>query len=131
RCDRDRVGRDGGGEGRGARGRRRRRGEESHRRGGPGRGAPGVTEGAPPGGSGVRSEAIGVLSRAAVGATGAFAALVAVGELLGVFAFFLTLVYGLWSCGKIGLLTALLSLRSELLVTIHSTPLLPPEAGSR
>ena len=90
-----------------------------------------MTEGAPPGGSGVRSEAIGVLSRAAVGATGAFAALVAVGELLGVLAFFLTRVYGLWSWAKIGLLTALLSLRSELLVTIHSTPLLPPEAGSR
>jgi hypothetical protein len=79
----------------------------------------------------VRSEAIGIVSRAAVGATGAFAALVAVGELLGVFAFALTRVYGLWSWAKIGLLTALLSLRSELLVTIHSTPLLPPEAGSR
>jgi hypothetical protein len=90
-----------------------------------------VTEDAPPDRSGVRSDAVGVVGRAAVGGTAAFLALVATCELLGVAAFVLTRVYGLWSWAKIGLLTAFLSLRTELIATVQGSQLLPPAAGSR
>ena len=90
-----------------------------------------MTEDAPPGRSGVRANAIEVVARAAAGGTAAFVALVAICELLGVVALVLIRVYGLWSWAKIGLLTALLSLRTELLATIHGSPLLSPAAGAR
>jgi hypothetical protein len=79
----------------------------------------------------VRSDAIRVVGRGAVGGTAAFVGLVAICELLGVVAFVLIRVYGLWAWAKIGLLTALLALRTELLATVHGSPLLPPTAGSR
>jgi hypothetical protein len=78
----------------------------------------------------VRSEAVRVLGRTAVGGTAAFVALVAICELLGIAAFVLIRAYGLWSWAKLGLLTALLSLRTELIATVHGSPLLPPAAGS-
>lgn len=85
----------------------------------------------PPDRSGVRSDAVRVVGRAAVGGTVAFVALVGICELLGVAAFVLIRAYGLWSWAKIGLLTTFLSLRAELIATVHGSPVLPPGAGSR
>ena len=96
---------------------------------GPGRGAPGVTEDAPPGRSGVRSDARGpggpCRGRGSRRVRGARR----VCELLGVAGFVLIRAYGLWSWAKIGLLTALLSLRTELVATVHGRPMLPSAAG--
>ena len=90
-------------------------------------------EDAPPTGSGVPSDGARVVGRAAVGGTFALVSLIAACELLGLVAFMLIRVYGLWSWVKIGLLTALLSLRADLIATVHGSPMLPPGAavGSR
>jgi hypothetical protein len=59
-----------------------------------------------------------------VGATIAFATLIAVGQLLAGLGLLLIKGYGLWSWVKIGLLTALLSLRAEVLATVEGPPIL-------
>jgi hypothetical protein len=70
------------------------------------------------------------LGRAAFVGTVAFVALVAVCGLLGVVQFLLIGAYGLWSWMKIGLLTALLSLRADVLATVNGSPILPTAAES-
>jgi hypothetical protein len=52
----------------------------------------------------------------------AFGALVATGQLLAGVAFLLVGAYGLWSWAKIGLLTALLSLRADAVATVEGSP---------
>jgi hypothetical protein len=59
-----------------------------------------------------------------VGGTIAFVTLIVVGQLLAGLGFLLIGVYGLWSWVKIGLLTALLSLRADVLATVEGPPLL-------
>ena len=89
-----------------------------------------MREDAPPAGSGAAQLNAGsTVGRAALGGTLAFIALIAICELLAVVQFLLVGVYGLWSWAKIGLLTALLSLRAELIATVNGSPRLPPAAG--
>ena len=77
-----------------------------------------------PGRPGGLADAGGIVGRAAVGATIAFVTLVAVGQLLAALGLLLMGVYGLWSWVKIGLLTALLSLRADVLATVEGPPIL-------
>ncbi len=99
-------------------------------RGRSGRGAPGVTEDAPPGRSGARPDAARTMGRAAVGGTACVrGARRRSAQLLGVAGFLLIGGYGLWSWAKIGLLTALLSLRADWSRRSHGRPMLPAAAG--
>ncbi|HJQ72382.1 MAG TPA: hypothetical protein VJ887_03105, partial [Actinomycetota bacterium] len=77
-----------------------------------------------PGRPGGLADAGGIVGRAAVGATIAFVTLVAVGQLLAGLGLLLIGVYGVWSWVKIGLLTALLSLRADVLATVEGPPIL-------
>ena len=92
-----------------------------------------MTEGSSPSCSGAASDAVEVAGRAALGGMFAFASLVATCEVMAVVAFVLVRVYGLWSWAKIGLLTALLSLRADMIATVHGSPMLSSGAavGSR
>jgi hypothetical protein len=89
-----------------------------------------VTTEAPPGPPGALTDA-GTLGRAAWGGTLAFVALVAVCEVIAVVQFFLVGAYGLWSWVKIGLLTALLSLRAEMVASVQGPPILRTATESR
>jgi len=89
-----------------------------------------VTENAPPGRPGALTDTGGTVGRAALGGTLAFAALVAVCVLLAVVQFLLIGAYGLWSWVKVGLLTALLSLRAEMVVRVQGPPFFRTTAGS-
>ncbi|HEX6400501.1 MAG TPA: hypothetical protein VF108_08570 [Actinomycetota bacterium] len=84
----------------------------------------------PPGRPGALADAGGIVGRAAVDSTIAFATLVAVGQLLAGLGLLLIGVYGLWSWVKIGLLTVLLSLRADVLATVEGPPILRTAAGS-
>ena len=84
----------------------------------------------PPGHPGGFADAGRLVGRAAVGGTIAFAALIAVGQLLAGLGLLLIGVYGFWSWVKIGLLTALLSLRAEVLATVEGPPILRTAADS-
>jgi hypothetical protein len=81
-----------------------------------------VTGDAPPGRSGAQMDAGRVVGRAAFGGTLAFIALVATCQLLAVVQFLLIGAYGLWSWIKVGLLTALLSLRADVVATVQGPP---------
>ena len=78
----------------------------------------------PPGRPGGLADAGRIVGRAAVGGTIAFVTLIAVGQLLAGLGLLLIGVYGLWSWVKIGLLTALLSLRADVLATVEGPPIL-------
>jgi hypothetical protein len=65
-----------------------------------------------------------------LGGTIAFATLLAVGQLLAGVGLLLIGVYGVWSWVKIGLLTALLSLRADALATVEGPPILRTAADS-
>jgi hypothetical protein len=67
---------------------------------------------------------------AAFGGTIAFLALVAVSQLLALVEFLLVGAYGLGSWAKIGLLTALLSLRADVAGTVQGPPFLPTGADA-
>jgi hypothetical protein len=89
-----------------------------------------VTEGAPPGRSGALPDAGRTFGRAAFGGALAFVALVAICQLLAVVQFLLIGAYGLWSWVKVGFLTALLSLRADMLATVRGAPFLRTAADS-
>jgi hypothetical protein len=89
-----------------------------------------VTTEAPPVAPGALTDAP-TLGRAAWGGTLAFVGLVAVCEVIAVLQFLLVGVYGLWSWGKIGLLTALLSLRAEMVASVQGPPILRTATDSR
>lgn len=89
-----------------------------------------MTEDAPPGRSGALTDAGRSVGRAAFGGTLAFIALVAICELLAVMQFLLVGAYGLWSWVKIGLLTALLSLRADVVATVKGPPFFRTTAES-
>jgi hypothetical protein len=84
----------------------------------------------PPGPPGGLADAGGIVGRSAVGATIAFATLIAVGQLLAGLGLLLIGVYGLWSWVKIGLLAALLSLRADVLATVEGPPIIRAAADS-
>ena len=71
-----------------------------------------------PGRPGGLADAGGIVGRAAVGATIAFVTLIAVGQLLAALGLLLMGVYGLWSWVRIGLLTAIQSLRADVLASL-------------
>jgi hypothetical protein len=81
-----------------------------------------VTEDAPPGRSGAPLLAGRTVGRAAFGGALAFFALVAICQLLAMMQFLLVGAYGLWSWVKVGLLTALLSLRADVVATVQGPP---------
>ena len=83
-----------------------------------------------PGRPGGLADAGGIVRRAAAGGTFAFVTLIAVGQLLAGLGVLLIGVYGLWSWVKIGLLTALLSLRADVLATVEGPPILRTAADS-
>ena len=83
-----------------------------------------------PGRPGGLADAGGIVRRAAAGSTFAFVTLIAVGQLLAGLGVLLIGVYGLWSWVKIGLLTALLSLRADVLATVEGPPILRTAADS-
>jgi hypothetical protein len=89
-----------------------------------------VTEDAPPGRPGGLPDTGRTIGGAALGGTLAFAVLVAVCVLLAVVQFLLIGAYGLWSWVKIGLLTALLSLRAEMVVRVQGPPFFRTAAES-
>lgn len=84
----------------------------------------------PPGPPGGLADAGRIVGRAAVGAMISFVTLVAVGQLLAGLGLLLIGVYGLWSWVKIGLFTALLSLRADVLATVEGPPILRSAADS-
>ena len=90
-----------------------------------------MTEDAPPGRSGAPMDAGRTVGRAALGGTLAFIALVAICELLAMMEFLLVGAYGLWSWVKVGLLTAFLSLRADVVATVQGPPILGTAAESR
>jgi hypothetical protein len=81
-----------------------------------------VTEDAPPGRSGALTDVGRTLGVAAFGGAVAFAALVVLGQVLALAQYLLLGGYGLWSWVKIGLLTALLSLRADVVATVQGPP---------
>jgi hypothetical protein len=81
-----------------------------------------VTEDAPPGRSGAPMDVTRTVGRAAFGGTLAFIALAAICQLLAVVQFLLIGAYGLWTWIKLGLLTALLSLRADVVATVQGPP---------
>ena len=81
-----------------------------------------MTEEASPGRSGALTGVGWTVGHAAIGGTSAFLALVAICQLLAVVQFLLVGTYGLWSWLKIGLLTALLSLRADVVATVQGPP---------
>jgi hypothetical protein len=89
-----------------------------------------VTEHAPPGRSGALTDAGRTVGRAAFGGPLAFIALIVICQLLAVVQFLLVGAYGLWSWVKIGILTALLSLRADVLATVQGPPISLAAAGS-
>jgi hypothetical protein len=82
-----------------------------------------VSSQAPPGPRRGLADAARTTGRAAVGGTLAFATLIVVGQLVGVVGFLLVGGYGLWSWAKVGLLTALLSLRADVVGTARGAPI--------
>jgi len=89
-----------------------------------------VTEEAPPGRSGALTDGGRTVGRAAIGGVLAFLALVAICQVLAVAQFLLVGAYGLWSWVKIGLLTALLSLRADVVATVQGPPFFQTTAES-
>jgi hypothetical protein len=89
-----------------------------------------VREDAPPGRSGALTDAGRTVGRAAFGGTLASIALIVICQLLAVVQFLLVGAYGLWSWVKIGILTALLSLRADMLATVQGPPIPLTAAGS-
>jgi hypothetical protein len=87
-----------------------------------------VREHAPPGGSGALTGAGRTLRGAAIGGTLAFLALVTTCQLIAVAQFLLFGGYGLWTWAKVGLLTALLSLRADAVAMVTNPPNLPAVA---
>ena len=83
-----------------------------------------MTEDAPPGRSGALTDVGRTLGVAAFGGAVAFAALVVLGQVLALAQYLLLGGYGLWSWAKIGLLTALLSLRADVVATVQGPPAL-------
>jgi hypothetical protein len=81
-----------------------------------------VTNDAPPGRSGALADVSRTLGVAGFGGAVAFAALVVLGQVLALAQYLLLGGYGLWSWVKIGLLTALLSLRADLVATVQGPP---------
>ena len=81
-----------------------------------------MTEEAPPGRSGALPDAAGTVGRAATGGTLAFMALVGICQFLAVVQFLLIGAYGFWSWVKVGFLTALLSLRADVVVAVQGPP---------
>lgn len=81
-----------------------------------------MTEDAPPGRSGALTDVGRSLGLAAFGGAVAFAALVVLGQVLALAQYLLLGGYGLWSWVKIGLLTALLSLRADVIATVQGPP---------
>ena len=86
-----------------------------------------MTELAPPG-AGALTGAGRTVRSAAIGGTLAFLALVATCQLIAAVQFLLVGAYGLWTWAKVGLLTALLSLRADAVATVTSPPTLPAVA---
>ncbi|HUF59625.1 MAG TPA: hypothetical protein VMR89_09125 [Actinomycetota bacterium] len=78
----------------------------------------------PPGRAGALMDRGGAFGVAAVGGAVAFAALVAVCQVLAQAQHLLFGAFGLWSWAKIGLLTALLSLRADVVGTVQGSPAL-------
>jgi hypothetical protein len=87
-----------------------------------------VNEEVPPGRSGALTDTGKTVGAAAVGGTTAFLALITICQLLAGVQFLLVRAYGLWSWVKIGLLTALLSLRADVVVTVQGPPILQTTA---
>jgi hypothetical protein len=83
-----------------------------------------VSEHAPPG-SGALTGAGRTVRSAAIGGTLAFLALVATCQLIAVVQFLLVGAYGIWTWAKVGLLTALLSIRADAVATVTNPPNLP------
>ena len=71
-----------------------------------------------------------IVGQAAVGGTIAFATLLAIGQLLAGVGSLLIGAYGLWSWVKVGLLTALLSLRADVVATVEGPPIFRTAAES-
>ena len=83
-----------------------------------------MSERAPPG-SGALTGAGRTVRSAAIGGRLAFLALVATCQLIAVVQFLLVGAYGIWTWAKVGLLTALLSLRADAVATVTNPPNLP------
>jgi hypothetical protein len=88
-----------------------------------------VTRHAPPGEPGAPGAAGGTLGVAALGGGIAFVALVAACQVLALVQSLLVGVFGLWSWAKIGLLTAVLSLRAEVVARFGDLPGLRGQPG--
>lgn len=89
-----------------------------------------MTEDAPPGGSGALTDAGRTLGVAAFGGAVAFAAVVVLCQVLALAQYLLLGGYGFWSWVKIGLLTALLSLRADVVATVQGPPAFPTATQS-
>jgi hypothetical protein len=89
-----------------------------------------VTVDAPPGRSGAIRDAGRTVGSAAVGGTLAFLALVTTCQVLAGVQFLVIGAYGLWSWVKVGLLTALLSLRADVVATVQGPPIFRTAAES-
>lgn len=87
-----------------------------------------MTEDAFPGRSGALAGAGRAVGSAASGGTVAFLVLVALCQLLAVAQFLLVGTFGLWTWVKVGLLTALLSLRADVVATVQDPPILQTAA---
>jgi hypothetical protein len=83
-----------------------------------------VSSPTPPGSPGGLADAGRIVGRAVVGGTIAFAVLIAVAQLLAGVGLLLIGAYGPWSWVKIGLLTALLSLGTDVLATVAGPAIL-------
>jgi hypothetical protein len=83
-----------------------------------------VTWDAPPGRPGALTDAGRIVGIAALGGTVAFVGLVTICQLLAMAQFLLVGAFGLWSWAKIGLLTALLSLRADVITRVTDLPIL-------
>ncbi|MDQ4107861.1 MAG: hypothetical protein M3138_03520, partial [Actinomycetota bacterium] len=86
-----------------------------------------MTDHAPPGSGALAGVGMTVRS-AAIGGTLAFLALVATCQLIAWVQSLFVGAYGLWTWAKVGLLTALLSLRADAVATVTSPPNLPAVA---
>ena len=89
-----------------------------------------MTAEASPGRSGALEDAGRTIGGAAFGATLAFLSLVTICQLLAGVQFLVVGAYGLWAWVKLGLLTALLSLRADTVATVQGPPIFETAAGS-
>jgi hypothetical protein len=87
-----------------------------------------VTEDASPGRSGALAGAGRAVGRAAAGGAMAFLLLVALCQFLALVQSLFVGAFGLWTWVKVGLLTALLSLRADVVATVKNPPILQAAA---